>query len=95
MRLLNINCIGVLSETIRLDADAISCIEKFKFQFTLFDNDTAGKKASITYKKDYNTIPLLFPKGEPKDFSDNLLKYGERDVNDMMIDFVSNQGFFL
>jgi hypothetical protein len=95
MRLLNINCIGVLSETIRLDADAINCIEKFKFQFTLFDNDTAGKKASITYKKDYNTIPLLFPKGEPKDFSDNLLKYGERDVNDMILDFVSSQGFFL
>jgi hypothetical protein len=70
-------------------------LKKFKFQFTLFDNDTAGKKASITYKKDYNTIPLLFPKGEPKDFSDNLLKYGERDVNDMMIDFVSSQGFFL
>lgn len=95
MRMLGINCIGVLSETCRLDLDSEFIIQKFKYVFTLFDNDIAGKKASIFYRDSYNTTPLLYKKGEPKDFSDNLLKYGENDVYEEVTGVASDFGIFL
>jgi len=95
MRMLGINCIGVLSETCRLDLNAEFILEKFEFTFTLFDNDIPGKKASIFYRDTYKTIPLLYKKGEPKDFSDNLIKYGENDVYEEATYVASDFGIFL
>ena len=88
-RFLQVNNIGILAETIRLSTDAQIVIEKFEYVFTLFDNDMAGKRASIYYRDNYGTIPLLFPKNEPKDFSDNLEKYGEQDIYELMTDVAS------
>lgn len=95
MRMLQINCIGILSESARLDTEIQSIIEKFKYAFTLFDNDIAGKKASIYYRDNYSTIPLLYKKGEPKDFSDNLIKYGENDVFEEATNVASDFDIFL
>lgn len=93
-RLLGVNCIGILAETIRLTIDAQLEIDKFDYAFTLFDNDLAGKKASIYYRDTYKTTPLLFPKIEPKDFSDNLEKYGENDMYELMTDIASRFSLF-
>lgn len=55
-----------------------------QFRFTLFDNDKTGLHMSWIYRKKFGTIPLLFPKNEEKDFSDNLLKFGES----YMLDYI-------
>ncbi len=54
---------------------------RFKTLFILNDNDWAGRKATIKVIRTYpDIIPLLFPKGEPKDYTDNIKVYG---INDM------------
>jgi hypothetical protein len=83
-RLMGINSIGVLSEGAILDVDVIISINKFEIAFTLFDNDWAGRKASTRFKKDYNTIPLIFPADLEKDLSDNLKKYGEHSIGELI-----------
>ena len=95
MRLLNINCIGILAEKIRLTVEAQLIVDKFDYKFTIFDNDWTGIRSTIYYKNNYSTIPLLFPKNEPKDFSDNLEKYGERDMWDLINDTASKFSIIL
>lgn len=80
MKLMGLNAITIMSETQRLSETNLSSLDGFKHIFTLFDNDIAGKKATIRYKKEYGTIPLLFPKDMKKDYSDNLLKFGDRNL---------------
>jgi hypothetical protein len=89
----NINTTAILSESIIIPKKVIDRIQKIKFEktgkyfilLTLFDNDYKGKKASILYKKEHNTIPLLFPANEEKDFSDNLAKFGKY----YMVDYIT------
>ena len=54
--------------------------DDFDYVFTLFDNDWKGRHSTYLWHKKYNTIPLLFPKDEPKDYSDNIVKYGIDDM---------------
>jgi hypothetical protein len=52
--------------------------------FYLGDNDFAGKRLAVKYRQTYPDITiLLFPKGEPKDFSDNLSAYGYQYMIDL------------
>lgn len=53
--------------------------------FTLLDNDMAGKRATIKYKNQYNTIPLLMQ--EEKDFTDELKRFGSYYIIDLIEDF--------
>lgn len=57
----------------------------YPLKFSLMDNDTAGKKASLKLKQQ-GFIPLLFPKDEPKDFSDNLKLYKQHSMLDLIND---------
>jgi hypothetical protein len=84
MKLMGINAITIMSETQRLSENDLSFLDGFKHVFTLFDNDVAGKKATIRFKRNYKTKPLLFSKGMEKDYSDNLLKFGSRDLWEMV-----------
>lgn len=56
-------------------------IEDFDYVFTLFDNDRAGKVASIQYKRMYGTIPLMFPKTMQKDIYDNLIAGNKSEID--------------
>lgn len=73
-----VNSVAILSETIiniRFEV-----FDDFDYVFTLFDNDWKGRHSTYLWHKKYNTIPLLFPKDEPKDYSDNIVKYGIDDM---------------
>lgn len=94
-RLLGLNSVGILAETMRLTLDAEIAIQNYKYKFTLFDPDWAGKRASIYYKQNYGTIPLLFGDGYEKDLSDNLEKYGEKEVWEVIQDVAERFAIFL
>ena len=85
-RLLGLNTIGLISEGASLTSEALDVIDKFPYCLTLFDRDRAGKKASIKFKKEYSTIPLLFPEDLEKDLSDNLEEYGENDIWELIVE---------
>lgn len=75
LRRLGINAIHIVSESILLNSEIMmELYENYKVIFTLFDNDYAGKKASIRYRDLYKTIPLLYPKNDKglKDTFDHL-----------------------
>ena len=51
--------------------------ERFDNVYILYDNDWAGMRAAVRRIMEYpNLIPLLFAKGQPKDLTDNMKKYG-------------------
>ena len=50
--------------------------QKFPRVYTLMDNDATGRDLTIKYINLYDTSPLLFPIGWPKDFSDNVKQKG-------------------
>lgn len=78
-----IPAISPSSETILFSQNQMNHLSKrFKKIFTLFDNDSAGKKLSIKYKNNYNTTPLIFPNDMKKDFSDNIKYFGINFMND-------------
>ncbi|KKN88725.1 hypothetical protein LCGC14_0246160 [marine sediment metagenome] len=79
--------IAPASETVIFPEKFMAIVLKsFDQLFTLFDNDKAGKIASIKYRDQYNTTPLLFPSDMEKDFTDNLVSYG----NNFMIDYAED-----
>lgn len=80
-----LNIIARLTETGMLTDEIMYELKDF-LVFTLFDNDRKGKQASIEYRNKYGTIPLLFPKEEEKDFSDNCAKFGRN----YMLDYIEN-----
>lgn len=79
LRKFNINSIYTISEHIT-SATILSRRELDKWResslYTLFDNDIVGKRQTIKYKNELNTIPLLIPKNEGKDVSEHLEKFG-------------------
>lgn len=74
---MELNSACVLSENLlthKTDIELMKNLtEEFDYVFTLFDNDRAGKLASLQYKKEYGTIPLIFPKDMKKDMYENLV----------------------
>jgi hypothetical protein len=83
---LGINAVAILSETLLIPKELMITFSKGKLIFTLFDNDRAGKLASIRYRNTYNTTPLLFPSDMEKDISDNCVKFGIDSVLEMVIE---------
>lgn len=64
--------------------DVYDTLSPYKKIFFLGDNDYAGKKLAVKYRRTYpDVIILLFPKGEPKDFTENLEKYGYQYMIDL------------
>lgn len=57
---------------------------RFGLVATLFDNDARGKRSTVLYNRKYNTVPLLFAPIDPKDFTDNYVKYGKEYMNDII-----------
>jgi 5S rRNA maturation endonuclease (ribonuclease M5) len=73
MNSFEIPAISPSSENVLIKKQVIDDFKKrFKNIYTLYDNDIAGKKASLKMKKSFHTTPLLFPKDHYKDFSDNV-----------------------
>lgn len=89
MKRFGINCICIMTENKILFDEVIFTLKDFLL-FTLFDNDYAGKIATAKYKKLFGTIPLLFPKEEEKDFSDNLEIYGKNYIIDYITEIKQN-----
>jgi hypothetical protein len=69
----NVCCI--LTENLPTHEEDLKLMEyllnSFTYVFTLFDNDRAGKVASVQFRRQFKTIPLIFPKTMKKDMSDN------------------------
>lgn len=65
------NCF-IINEAILLKDEEFEQEFKGKTVFTLFDNDVAGRRTTVKYKRKFNTIPLLVPSNnyKLKDFSD-------------------------
>lgn len=81
----DVNNVNLISESYILTEEEFTFLfEEIETVFTLFDNDKTGLHMSWMYRKKYNTIPLYFPKIEKKDFSDNLLHFGEN----YMLDYI-------
>lgn len=51
---------------------------------TLMDNDMTGKKAAIRYWNLHQIPALLFPYNEPKDFTENRIKYGDEYIKELI-----------
>lgn len=81
----DVPAIAPTSETILIDEKQFSELsDRFFYIFTLFDRDLAGISMTNMMKKKYNTIPLVFDKGEPKDFSDNFKQYGTSYMSELI-----------
>lgn len=71
-----IPAIAPASETVTLNELIVNILRaRFPRLFSLMDNDWTGRRAAVRYKQLYNIEPLLFPQGEPKDWTDNYKKY--------------------
>lgn len=87
----DINSGAVLSETHVLKQEQIDELkQKYKHVFTLFDNDSTGRKLAIKYKQLFNIDYLMFPFTMEKDFSDNVKVYSvekmQNIINNLWID---------
>ena len=81
----DINNVNLITESHLLNSEEWNFLfSNIKQVYTLFDNDKTGLHMSWLYRKVYGTIPLYFPKTEKKDFSDNLLHFGEN----YMLDYI-------
>lgn len=85
------------SENSTLRASAVSKFRMdYKYIFTLFDNDEAGRKARETYVTTYNIPPLIV--NVEKDISDAVKKYTpakikpifQRELNKLLLSCVKN-----
>lgn len=86
LRLFGINSCFIINEKIRA-SDVIPPLLLLMGDvqiFTLFDNDWTGKRQSIKYKQEFNTIPLLFNEDESKDFTEFLSKFGKDATTDLI-----------
>lgn len=81
----DIPAVAPTSETILIEESIFSKLsDRFFYVFTLFDRDKAGLHMSWLMRKTYNTIPLMFDKGEPKDFTDNFKQYGTSYMSELI-----------
>lgn len=81
----NIPAVAPTSETILISEELFSKLsDRFFYIFTLFDRDKAGTHMTWLMRKKYNTIPLIFDKEEPKDFTDNFKKYGTSYMSELI-----------
>lgn len=83
---LGVVAVAPMSETVIITPEQYAFLSsRFLKVFILNDNDWPGKKATIRTLKQYpDLIPLLFEKGEPKDFTDNIKVYGVEDMRQMV-----------
>lgn len=58
--------------------------DRFTNVHTLMDNDWTGKRAAIRYWTIHQMPALLFPYNEPKDFTENNIKYGKQYMQDLI-----------
>lgn len=74
------------SETMPITQELYEDLKRrFGKVFILYDNDWRGKRAVVKILKQFpDIIPLLFPKEEPKDFTDNIKIYGINDMAEMV-----------
>jgi hypothetical protein len=73
------------SEVVPISPLAVAVLkDRFNNLFSLMDNDMTGKRMALKLRKEYNVTPLLFQKGEPKDFTDNRRLYGNHYMLDMI-----------
>lgn len=73
----NIPAIATQSENVlpRM-LDFTELYNRFDNHYSLYDNDRAGKRATVKLKNTYPIKPLLFPNTMQKDFTDNLKVIG-------------------
>lgn len=73
----NIPAVAPASEPTGLNPFVIDILRsRFPKIYSLMDNDWVGRRAAIKLKQQYDIPPIIFPVGEPKDFTDNTKKYG-------------------
>lgn len=81
------------SETVLPTVEQYSDLyNRFDNMFYLGDNDYRGKRAAVNYKHSFNLDIILFPKDEPKDFTDNLKKYGINEMIDVIEELKNKYG---
>jgi len=82
----NIPAIAPQSENAHLNNLLIvELFERFKNVYILYDNDWPGMRAAVKRLLEYpNLQPLLFPKGRPKDLTDNMKQSGVKRVGEVL-----------
>ena len=86
LRLFGINAFFIINEAILLHENTMKIVNLFENRFTLFDNDRIGKRASLKYRKHYNTTALLYEKQDGKDTYDVIKKNGKQYFIDLLED---------
>lgn len=82
-----IPAVAPASEVIGLNPLIIEILRsRFTNLYSLMDNDWVGRRAAIRLKQQYGIPPIIFPVGEPKDFTDNYKKYGSLYMLDVIQD---------
>lgn len=72
-----ITSVAPASEAITMNPLIVNILyTRFPTIYSLMDNDWPGRRAAIRLKQEHGIPPLIFPVGEPKDFTDNYKKYG-------------------
>jgi hypothetical protein len=67
----NIAAVAPMSESQMLSNDMLNDLtQRFTTLFSLYDNDRPGKRTTARMRREQGMIPLLMPKGYPKDFTD-------------------------
>lgn len=80
-----INAIAPASETVTMNQLIVDILKaRFDNIYSLMDNDWPGMRAAIRYKQLYNIPPLMFPRTDPKDFSDNYKQFGNLYMLDLI-----------
>lgn len=87
----DIPAVAPMSESQTLTNDMYSDLrQRFTRLFCLYDNDMAGKRASVRMRNTHEYTMLMFPKGYPKDFTDFYLKRG-RESTLSLIETIKSQ----
>ncbi len=85
--------VAPMSETVLPTTEQYSDLyNRFDEMFYLGDNDYRGLRATINFKQTFGLQPLVFPKDEPKDFTDNLKVYGVNTMSDIIEDLKNQYG---
>lgn len=82
----NIPAIAPQSENVHLDKLLINELRRrFENIYILYDNDWPGMRAAAKRLLEYPDLnPLLFPKGRPKDLTDNMKESGVTKVGEVL-----------
>ncbi len=83
----DIPSVAPASESVGLNQVIFNILNsRFPMIISLMDNDWPGRRAAIRLKKQYGIPPIIFPVGEPKDFTDNYKRYGRFYMLDVIQD---------